>query len=191
MSEHDTLETLEHEIEAARQQLKPQIESICGIISGDLPNFVLRQVRGAFIEDLAFAQSKSDEELRAFKVRIAEFGEALASDIRRALLADLEIWWGKEVSLSQTGKTLEGNAKVWGILSGIPEKISTYMRGEGLTAPVIQYTTPARFIEGKYLPGMIEKYWVQLAALRALEDEHLAAVVEASKAAQATRWDSL
>ena len=191
MSEHETLDTLKNEIENARNQLKPQIEGICGIIAGDLPNFVLRQVRTAFIDDLEFAKSKSDDELRALKGRIADFGKSLADEVKVSLLSDMEQWWGKDVSLSQTGKTLDGNARVWQILSTIPKKIGDYIRKEGLVAPEIKYTTPARFIEGKYLPGMIEKYWVQLAALRALEDELHAAEIEAGKAEQASRWDSI
>ena len=191
MREEDTLQTLKNEIETARNQLKPQIEGICGIIAGDLPNFVLRQVRLAFIEDLAYAQSKDDEALRALKGRIAAFGRVLSEEIKTSLLSDMALWWGQNVSLSQTGKTLEGNTGIWQILSGIPERILAYIRKEGIVPLDIVYTTPARFIEGKYLPGMIEKYWVQLAALRALEDALQAAELEAGKAVQASRWDSI
>lgn len=190
MSEHD-LESLNKGIEDAKAQLRPLIESICDVITNDLPGYVLKQVRASFIEDVKFAESKSDEELSALKQRIAAFGEALKGEIREKLLASMESWWGESVHLDRTGKTLEGNACVWSILSEIAPKISGFVSGEGLTPKEIVYATPARFIEGKYLPGMIEKYWAQLAALRALEDERVAVDNEARKTRQAARWDSL
>jgi len=190
MSEHD-LETLNREIEEAKAQLKPQIESICDVICNDLPNFILKQVRAAFIEDVKFAESKSDDELSALKVRIGEFGSSLKSQIRAKLVADMKAWWDESVSLERTGKTLEGNSNVWAVLSEIAPKISEFISNEGLTPLSITYATPARFIDGKYLPGMIEKYWAQLAALRALEEERIAVDNEARKTRQASRWDSL
>lgn len=190
MAEHN-IESLNREIENAHAQLKPQIEAICDVIAGDLPNFVLRQVRAAFIEDVKFAESKSDSELVDLKARIASFSQELASSIRGALLSNMEYWWGNDVSLEKTGKTLEGNEKIWAILATIAPKIADFIKSEGLNAVEIRYTTPARFIEGKYLPGMIEKYWSQLVALHALEEEKAAADNEARKTKQASRWDSL
>ncbi len=190
MSEHD-LETLNREIEDAKVQLKPQIESICDVICNDLPNFVLKQVRAAFIDDVTYAESKSDSELSALKTRIAEFGNNLKAEIRSKLVADMETWWSATVSLERTGKTLEGNNGVWAVLSEIAPKISAFIAGEGMATLSITYATPARFIDGKYLPGMIEKYWAQLAALRALEEERIAVDNEARKTRQASRWDAL
>ncbi|MBQ4359448.1 MAG: hypothetical protein II767_04260 [Proteobacteria bacterium] len=190
MAEQD-LVTLNHEIERAKDQLKPQILSICDVIVGDIPNFVLRQVRAAFIEDVSYAESKSDAELTELKARIAAFGADLAKEIREKLTADMETWWGPQVKLEKTGKTLEGNESIWAVLSGIAPRIAKFMESEGIRPTEIRYTTPARFIEGKYLPGMIEKYWAQLSALRALEDERTAADGEARRQRQADRWDSI
>ena len=190
MSEHD-LESVNREIEEAKAQLRPLIESICDVITNDLPGYALKQVRASFIEDVNFAESKSDDELSAMKRRIAAFGEGLKAEIREKLMACMEAWWGESVCMDRTGKTLEGNASVWSILSEIAPKISGFVRGEGLTPKEVVYATPARFIGGKYLPGMIEKYWAQLAALRALEDERAAVDNEARKARQAARWDLL
>lgn len=190
MADH-VIETLDSEIEKTKSQLRPQIEAICDVIVNDLPNFVLKQIRTAFIEDVAFAESKNDAELVALKGRIAEFGKSLSDEIRSMLLADMNAWWGAEVSIEKTGKTLEGNDAVWKVLSQIEPRLNDFIWKEGIKAIEIHYTTPARFIEGKYLPGMIEKYWAQMTALRALENERAEADQEARKENQASRWDSL
>lgn len=190
MSDH-MIETLDNEIVKTKAQLKPQIEAICDVIVNDLPNFVLKQVRNAFIEDVSFAESKKDEELVALKERIAAYGQSLASEVREKLLADMDAWWGAAVSVEKTGKTLEGNVAIWNILSQIEPRLSEFIANEGLKSVEIHYSTPARFIEGKYLPGMIEKYWAQMTALRALESERAEADQEARKTKQASRWDAL
>lgn len=187
----DQIETLDIEIEKSKAQLKPQIEAICDVIVNDLPNFVLKQVRAAFIEDVSFAESKKDEELVELKARIAAFGQTLSSDIHQRLLSDMDAWWGDAVSIEKTGKTLEGNDQIWNILSEIKPRLTQFIQGEGLVAVDFKYATPARFIEGKYLPGMIEKYWAQLTALKALQNERIEADREARKTKQATRWDAL
>ena len=86
---------------------------------------------------------------------------------------------------------MDGNPSISPILAGIGTKITEFIRHEGLSEVEIQYKTPARFIDGKYPPGMIEKYWAQLANLRAAEEQRAELDMEARKARLAQRWDSL
>ena len=186
-----TLEQLDEEIESIKERLAAQIQEIVDIIVNDLPNYALKNIRRAFIEDVQFAEKMTDAELGEFKARIESFGRELSEGTRSALLEDMDKWWGKGVSLESAGKTLDGNPSIAPILAGIGEKISEFIRHEGLSAVEIQYKTPARFIDGKYPPGMIEKYWAQLANLRSAEEQRAELDMEARKARLAQRWDSL
>lgn len=186
-----TLVQLDEEISTIKERLSAQISELVEVIVNDLPGYALKNIRRAFIEDVEFAESKSDAELTEFKARISAFGQQLSSEIRASLLENLEDWWGQDVALDNAGKTLNGNAKIWAKLDVINVRLSEFMAKENLKASDIHYTTPARFIEGKYPPGMIEKYWSQLGILRAAEAERAELDLEARKARLAQRWDSL
>ena len=186
-----TLVELDEEIAGIKERLSGQISELVEIIVNDLPGYALKNIRRAFIEDVDFAESKSDAELTEFKARIGEFGTKLSEEIRTSLLENLEDWWGKDVSLDNAGKTLNGNAKIRAKLDVINVRLSDFMAKENLKAIDIHYTTPARFIEGKYPPGMIEKYWAQLGILRTAEAQRAELDLEARKARLAQRWDSL
>ena len=123
--------------------------------------------------------------------KVSDFGKQLATDIKKSLLEDMNDWWGAEVSLEAAGKTLEGNEKIHSKLNVISARILDFLEKENLQKIEVVYHTPARFIDGKYPPGMIEKYWAQLADLRAAEEERAILDREARKARLAQRWDSL
>ena len=186
-----TLEQLDEEIESIKERLAAQIQEIVDIIVNDLPGYALKNIRRAFIEDVQVSEKMTDAELTEFKARIAEFGKTLAEGTRSALLDNMDKWWGKDVFLESAGKTLDGNPQIAPILAGIGVKITEFIRHEGLKEVEIQYKTPARFIDGKYPPGMIETYWAQLANLRSAEEQRSELDMEARKARLAQRWDSL
>ncbi|MBQ1924914.1 MAG: hypothetical protein II180_02190 [Proteobacteria bacterium] len=190
MSE-STIEQLDERIEQIKSKLQLQIEELVNIIANDLPDYALKHIRRAFIEDVDFAESKSDAELAAFKNKVAEFGQKLSEDVRANLLENMDDWWGKDVSLTAASKTLDGNPAIAQKLSVISQRILDFLDAEHLQRVEVVYRTPARFIDGKYPPGMIEKYWAKLADLRAAEEERELLDREARKARIAQRWDSL
>ena len=184
-----TLDQLDEQLEAIRAKLQLQIVELVDVITGDLPTFTLKQIRRAFIEDVEFAEKLSDAELTAFKSRVHAFGDALAVEIRASLLDDMDAWWGKAVPLDAGGKTLDGNPAIAAKLAVIAPKIEAFIDHEHLSPIEISYKTPAYFIQGKYAPGMIEKYWSQLANLRAAEESRAIVDREERKARLAQRWD--
>ena len=186
-----TLEQLDEQIDAIKAKLQLQISELVDLITNDLPDYALKNIRRAFIEDVDFAEQKSDAELAEFKAKVAEFGKQLSCDIKKSLLEDMNDWWGAEISLDAAGKTLEGNEKIHHKLDVIATRIIDFLDKENLQKIEVVYHTPARFIDGKYPPGMIEKYWSQLAILRAAEEERSILDREARKARLAQRWDSL
>jgi hypothetical protein len=189
--EDKTLEQLDELLENHKSKLSAQILEIVDLITGDLPDFVLKTVRHAFIEDVNFSEQKSDEELSTFKKHVSEFGQSLSSELRQSLLADMNNWWGQQVSAENSGKSLDGNTAIKNKLNTINQKIAEFIQSEHLQPVEINYKTPARFIEGKYLPGMVEKYWKQLQDLRAVEAKRAELDFEARKARLAQRWDAL
>ena len=68
-----TLEQLDEEIEQIKAKLSAQIKDLVDIITNDLPDYALKNIRKAFIEDIDFAESKSDAELAEFKTRVSDF----------------------------------------------------------------------------------------------------------------------
>ena len=186
-----TLEQLDEQIETIKAKLQLQISELVTIITNDLPDYALKNIRRAFIEDVDFSEKKSDAELAEFKAKVNDFGKLLANVVRTDLLADMNDWWGPEISLDAAGKTLDGNPKIHEKLAAIATRIADFLEKEKLQKIDIVYHTPARFIDGKYPPGMIEKYWSQLAILRAAEEERAILDREARKARLAERWDSL
>ena len=191
MSDDKTLEQLDEQMDAIKAKLHGQITELVDIICNDLPDYALKNIRRAFIEDVDSSERKTDRELAEFKARVQAFGKKLSDDVRASLLENLEDWWGSDVSLEGAGKTLDGNAAISKRLSVVSERILAFLKDEGLTEIEVSYHTPARFINGKYPPGMIEKYWSQLSLLRAAEEEHAVLDREARKAKLAARWDSL
>ena len=186
-----SLEELNEQIDAIKAKLQLQISELVDIICNDLPEYALKNIRRAFIEDVDFAEQKSDAELAEFKARVGEFGKKLSQDVRTSLLEDMDAWWGNQVSIEGAGKTLDGNPVIPRKLSVISERIKAFLEAEHLQKIDIEYHTPARFIDGKYPPGMIEKYWSQLAILRTAEEERSILDREARKARLAQRWDSI
>lgn len=182
---------LKTDIETIKLKLKQQIEELVDIITGDLPDYTLKTLRRAFIEDTDFAEKHTNDELTKFKNNVAEFGRTLSEETRNALINDIEIWWGPEVNPQLSAKTLEGNTEVWAKLLQIEKKLLAFIEEKGLAPISLSYATPARFIDGKYPPGMIEKYWAHISNLRKLEEELHLTNEAAKKTRQAERWDSL
>ena len=144
--------------------------------------------RRAFIESVDQVEEKSDDEIADMKRKLSEFSSELVKKYRTLLLDNLDAWIGPDVPLD-TGKTLDANPAISQTLRTIATDVEAFIVELGITPLDIVYKTPAYFINGKYAPGMIEKYWAALADLRALEAEHAAAVRDAKKARMAQRWD--
>lgn len=190
MTEH-TLEMLDEKVEFLKTKLNEQISELVEVIVGDIPAFTLRQIRRAFIEDVDFSEQKTDAELSEFKARVHAFGEQLATDVRASLLENPDLWRASDIDLANAGKTLDGNTKIAEKFAVIPKRIAEFLVNEHIAPIEVVYKTPAYFINGKYTPGLIEKYWARLGELRAAEEERAVVDKEARKARLAQRWDEI
>lgn len=182
------LHRLDGRLDSMRSKLDAQIRELADVIVNDIPTFAQKNVRKSFIESVDRVESKSDGEIAELKQKLRDFSASLTEKYRAALLAGMDIWRGSDVALD-AGKTLDGNAAVSAILSQIATDVAEFIEAADLCPIDIVYKTPAYFINGKYAPGMIEKYWMGLAALRALEKEREQAECEAKKVRVAQRWD--
>ncbi|MFA5624650.1 MAG: hypothetical protein WC966_06315 [Bradymonadales bacterium] len=160
------------------------------LLQKDIPSFAMRTARKAFIDDLDFAESRSDEQITGFKQRLHQFTDRLGKNSIAKLNASLDLWTNAEAKAGDA-KTLEGNPEVWAILVEISPAIERFMKDEGLPCDVPAYKTPLYFIDGKFAPSIIEKYWAALVSLRALDVEIQEDSHERRRAAQAERWDDL
>lgn len=183
-----TLEQIDEQIESAKLKLNANIRELVEIIVNDIPTFAQKHVRRAFIENVDRVENKTDAEIAEIKEKLGVFSHNLVEKYRAELLADENRWIGKDVPLD-AGKTLDGNPFIAPILARIADDIRAFIESIDLLPLEMIYKTPAYFINGKYAPGMIEKYWAQLADLRSLEEEYAQIEHETRKNKLAQRWD--
>lgn len=188
MSE-EKLEQLDEKIVAIEERLAQQVRELVDVITGDIPNFALKQVRKAFIEDVAFAEKQTDAQLSEFKANVETMGKGLSQSVRTSLLEDMSIWECADAAPGDDGKSLNGNPAVARRLEAVARTVSDFIVKSGLKAMEVVYRTPTYFINGKYAPGMIEKYWAELGKLREARQARKAEDLEVRRENLAKRWD--
>lgn len=172
-----------------RQRLMSGINELVDLIVTDIPAYVIRELKKAFVNNLGFAEATDDQGVVALKRSAAAFANTLAEDMRANLAAE-PLWLGPDVALGE-GKCLDANLPLTQCLQDIAGRTAAFFADKGLGQVELQYKCPTWFIEGRYAPGMIEKYWSQLALLREMEQEIIALEIEQRRLSQSTRWDAL
>ncbi len=162
-------------------------DEIAEIIAIDVPQYMLKMARKAFIEHVEFAEGMDDATLRFFKTKLQELGQQTAKSLRDTL-SEPKLWLNVENQSS--GKTLEGNVEVAKELANISMALQHFLDSEGLAYELEPYHTPARFIEGKYLPGVIEKYWHTHLRYCELLSQKREQSIQDRRSIQAARWDN-
>ncbi len=176
--------------QAAR--IMDSVNELVGVIVHDVPAFVLREVRRAFIAAMAFSEGLDEDAVKTLKARAGAFGEEISASLAKALEQDA-LWLDVEGG-EMGGKTLEANLVVWRTLQGVAETTSGLLREVGFPEPEdgfgVVYKTPTWFIERRYAPGLIDKYWTQLALLRHLDQEIDQHTKVLRRVTLESRWDA-
>ncbi|MDX9722433.1 MAG: hypothetical protein RBU37_16935 [Myxococcota bacterium] len=189
--EHVNLEDIKARRDATQQRIVREAAELADVVARDIPAFVQRELRRVFVEALDFSESLTDEQLVSIKNRIQSFSKELAETVKKEL-ENGELWLDPKIEI-KVGKTLEQHAPAWAVLQTIAQKTKALAVELGFpnTADLeLVYKTPTWFMEGRYAPGMIEKYWNQLGLLREIEAELLAYETEMRRDALAQRWDA-
>ena len=165
------------------------------ILEGDLPAFVAREVKRAFLASPSYADSVSDEVIAAIKADIQRTGEQAALTATAAL--DDETWLAgvNHLSADDEAASFEDNPAVWSAVSPIEAATLALLERHGFPEPPggfeIQYRQPAFFVGGRHMKSVAEHYWRALRDVRELRRrrEQLAATARAEQLAQ--RWESI
>ena len=177
--------------EIAHQQLNQIIAEIRAVLAIDLREFPIRAAKKRYLALPEFAATITSDSLSKLKSELKEAAETKASEIIQTL-SEFDIWVeGISPPGNKAAKTLRDNRKVSEALRGIAETTREVLESYGFPEALldIHYDPPTWFIDGKYLPGLIEKYWKALASLRNLAREHKRAQHEQEVQVLAERWE--
>jgi len=177
--------------EKTRQHLVEIVTEIRNVLSVDLRAFPIRAAKKRYLALPEFAATMTAEKLGELKSALGSAAEERTTLIIGAL--EDEMIWVENVTPpgNKPPKTLRDNRSVTEALNGIAEVTHDILKDFGFPAALldIHYDPPTWFIDGKYLPGLIEKYWKTLAVLRQQSREHKRAQHEHDVQVLAGRWE--
>lgn len=192
MKVDDELKELRERESRARAAILKLASEVRTVLIDDIARYPVREVKRRFVANPAFAQEVDDEVVARLKSELATLGETLRAQASAALEPpDL---WIAGIDIAAEGKTFAENTALWqpmmDVAAAVQEVLVRYRFPDAETDPA-DYRMPTWFINGKYLPGLAEKYWHLMAELRDLRtriDE-----IEQSRIRDnlAKRWDKL
>lgn len=185
-------DSAEAQIEAIHDRIRRNAEDIRALLRDDLPAFVVREIKTRFVEQSELATRMTDAQVKAMKEATARAGAALAAQVD-ASLEPLEAWLSG-VDAEDGGRHLEQNPDLWGrVARPTVEAVEELLHAHGFPRPPegygVTYKEPARFISGRYLPTLAERYWKLIGELRRIQEQAAAQVKARSRSELARRWE--
>jgi hypothetical protein len=191
MTEESTPSAAEAHAERAlfQNRILETVAEIREVLEEDLEQFVLRSIRGAFVNDPERSQKMSDERLAQLKADSLREARAQRDRILTAL--EPEELWLEPGEVEEGAQGLRANARVWRELSRVTEAVETLLSGAGLEGalPSLEYEEPRRFIRSRLLTNLTERYWAAFTDYHRTTEciQHIER--EGARSAQANRWD--
>ena len=181
---------LEQQAELLKDRVRHVALEVKALFAEDLPRFVERELKRAFVSHPEFAATIGDDTLRGLKRDIIAEGQR-ATDAVLAALEDEALWFPESPGEEDPRKSLAENRGLWDVVSGITGAVTEIMTRYGFpqSGSPPEYKPPTWFIGRRYLPSLSEKYWRHvrdlaktLAQIRDIRTEH-------SQSELARRWD--
>ena len=162
---------------------------IKALLAEDLPRFLEREIKKAFITHTDFASSLSNERLKSLKAEIVKRGPEAADAVLATLTDDL--WLADSSGDDDDRKSISENEPLWERISVISETATTLMAEYGFPTgdEPVEYRPPTWFIGRRYLPSLSEKYWRHVRELAEASTQIGSIVTEVSKSELTKRWD--
>jgi hypothetical protein len=165
------------------------------ILRSDIVAFVERSVRQRFETNEDFANDISDEQLIRLKGAIGKTGDATADEICTELSGNMDFWFGPKVPQGE-GKTFDAHEALMTVLQKTARATEKLLGDNGFPEDdgggySLSYNTPRRFVNGKYAPGLAEKFWKYLSQLNDVRDQRHKRDAGEVKASLRQRWDSV
>jgi hypothetical protein len=161
---------------------------ILEVLSTDVPAFVQRTVRGAFVE-FEGADDLADDALQAMKAETLETSASLRAELREALQPVAAWDWTGEQAPPSDAPDLTPHPGVSAVLGRVGSQVSDLLRRHGLADQEVTYHLPSYFVSGRLMKSLVESYW------RILSERFLVQQVLAESAGteqrdeRAQRWD--
>ena len=186
----NTVAELRQHIETLKDQVRSITSEIKELLRTDLPLFVDRELKNAFINNPEFAQTIGDDALQDIKNAVATQGASKRDEIL-ASLDEENLWMPSDISSEGTQKSISENNAVWSIVSRICDSVHTLKTQYNFPDAdgPIQYKAPTWFIERRYLPSLSEKYWRAIRELNEAARQITESHATESKGQLARRWD--
>jgi hypothetical protein len=153
------------------QRLQQNLNDIRKVLEQDLRAFPEREAKRRFLENGTFSEEMDDSTLSAFKEDVSALSGGVAASAIEALSEDSP-WLDMRGDLPETDqRSLEWNPVVFQHLQSVAGGVQQVLEKHGFPAELssVEYKTPTWFIDGLYLPGLIENYWKGLTELRAAQ----------------------
>jgi hypothetical protein len=184
-------ESVEEQTEAIHEKIRHTAKEIRALLRDDLPEFVAREIKARFLEASEFASKLDEAQVKALKESAALAG-AEAAETVDAALEPLDPWLaGMQVDTSR--KHLADNPELWARVTQVNEIVEKLMESQGFPRSGatygVSYREPARFIHGRYLPTLAERYWKLLGELQRVQEQASAQQQARSRAELLRRWD--
>ena len=181
---------LEQHVSMLRDRVLQVAEEVKALRADDLPRFVERELKKAFINDPAFAASVNDDTLRKLKKDVAAKSKAAADNVVAAL-ANEHLWFPNDSGADDPRKSLEENTALWDQINTISDVVSELRQAYDFPDPTepTAYRPPTWFIGRRYLPSLSEKYWRHVRELAEAQGQIDSIQTEVSRHALTIRWD--
>lgn len=137
------------------------------ILAVDLARYPEREVRKRFVSNPEFADTLDDASIARLKAEISK--RALEMRDRVVALMDDDERWLAGVDFAGPGKSFAENPRLWDPTGLAVDLVRQLLTDYGFPKPEeypTEYRMPTWFIEGKYLPGLAEKYWACMNEVR-------------------------
>ena len=188
MSEALTTAEIDAQIEVRKNRFKQVINDIRMVLEEDLPLFVARETKRAFLAMPSVAEGLGQEQVRALKQRSVEVGQAVAREISEALAEEAR--WHAPTQVPPNTRDISAAAPVWEVVTRIETALQRLLGEFGLAdAEPVRYKAPAYFVKGLYLPGLAEHYWRLIHEVQELTEQQRQIVTDAIKVRLEAVWD--
>jgi len=188
MIDSATVEELDAQIELRKKRFKQVTDDIRAVLREDLPAFVLREVKKAFLTHVEVASKMSKEDVAELKVRAASVAREIVASVDEAL-GDSALWLAPaEVPKNQ--RDISGATRVWAEVRRVEAALAELLDAYGLRGSETPlYKAPAYFVKGNYLPSLAEHYWRLVHEVQELEAQKGRIASDATRADLEAKWE--
>lgn len=186
-----TPENLEEQTEVLLEKIRRTAEEIRALLREDLPDFVAREVKTRFLEGGEFSSKLDEAQIKDIKDSAVAVGAEVAKEVDDTL-APLDPWLAG-LELGGDHRHISENTEVWARVEQVNHAVERLLGDKGFprvgAAYGVSYKEPARFIHGRYLPTLSERYWKLIAELLNLRSQVAAQLAARSRSDLVRRWD--